>query len=50
MELPKKYERIVVWPLTTEIMLEWKDENGKINIEWIATKKLTAMCEYEQKE
>jgi len=50
MENPKKCERIVVTPRTTEMMLEWKDENGKNNIEWLEAKKLIVRFEYEQKK
>ena len=50
MENPKKYERIVVWPLTTEIMLEWEDENGKTKTEWIEPKQLIVRFVYEQKK
>jgi len=50
MEKRKKYERIVVYPRTTETMLEWEDENGKTEVEWIETKKLIVRYEYEQKK
>jgi len=50
MENPKKCERIVVTPRTTEIMLEWKDENGKTKTEWIEPKQLIVRFVYEQKK